>query len=577
MEEQRLIEKLSERGVEYIEEFVKKEMLKPSIREKIEKLRKRLQEQAKKIKEKKEKEYQKRRMEVKKRFEKEFEVIKKERKRIVASYKEEEKRHLSEIEKVILEDELLKFVVELPSEEKVKEGLLEKIKKFFLALLAFFKWLVSGFRKKKEKRRRESKLLISAPWGSLLPEEFDLKLKNVLFRNKDFRKSVEKEMKKMGVSPFLTKFDKKKYLKEVEKVVKKRIEDRVKEKEKEFEKEKAQMEREIKETLKKEEKRKEEMKRSLSEIEEDYKKEAERLEKALDEIPEKMLKKGVVEDLKKLGYLREDKEGLTITSQLIERFASILLSAELQAIPAGSNILFGRSEKREGVYEKGRMVSVDESSRMDMVDTIIQARLTHPWERHIRDEDVVVKRELAESWSHVVIALDTSYSMLENRRMEAAKRAVLALYKAVERENPKNIIDIIGFNTHVGVLDLLDVWEAEPKGFTNTSGALRTANHLFKDSKAETKHLYLITDGLPEAYTDEKGNDVVADPETSLPYAFKEAKKLEANLTLILLEPEDPLYVKAAEKIVKASPHGKMLITDPKKLARDILEDFILV
>ena len=582
--EQELIQELAEKGEQAIHELVKEEMKKPSLMEKIKSLRGHLERQSAKIRARTRREQERLQNELNKEFQDDFRFLEKGRRSTEETLESYKEQSLLELERTLRDDALIKLVVEAPKEQE-KPGfwqrLLQKILSFFLFLLGIFprfvSWLLAklGLGKEKKRVREDSIFLLSNAAVSKVFSDLGGQMDNAFSSSESFRRSIKEEMKQKGRSSLRSRIDKKRYREEARRLVEQRILNKVADQEKELEEKEQEFQREIDRVLQEEEKKKEELEENLSRLKEEYEKEQERLQREIEEYPEKALRKRVMDDFKKLGYLREGDGTITVTSALIERFAAILLSHELEALPATYHAGFGRSEKREGTYEKEKMLSVDEISRMDIVASLINSHISHPGDRHIHDDDIIVNREHSELSTHVVIAVDTSYSMLEGSRMMAAKKAVLALYKAIKAENPRNIIDLVGFNTHVELMDLVSVWEAEPKGFTNTAGALKTASLLFKESGADSKLVYLITDGLPEAYINERGVDVVDDPDTCLPYAVQEAKTLPGKLILILLEPKDELYVTAAKKIVKAGRDSKMLITDPQKLAREMLEDFI--
>jgi Mg-chelatase subunit ChlD len=220
---------------------------------------------------------------------------------------------------------------------------------------------------------------------------------------------------------------------------------------------------------------------------------------------------------------------------------------------------------------------VEEESRMDISESLVAARLHHPNVRHIEDSDIIVKRDVRGSGVHVIIMFDKSGSMDENLRLDAAKRAVMALYKAIKTHNHQNRVDIVAFDTRAEMVSLKDVWECQPKGFTNTGEALRLADILLKESKMDRMIVYLVTDGLPEAYR--KGNDYVAgDNEKAMEYALENAKLLKRykglRFILLLLEPKEEVYVEAAKKLAEEIG-GRIITTDPKKLATDLLVDYI--
>ena len=293
--------------------------------------------------------------------------------------------------------------------------------------------------------------------------------------------------------------------------------------------------------------------------------------------PEKKVLEKVEEDLGRSGLIRRDAAGnIQITARLIDRFAEIALAGELRNLPSKYGFALGRTPVQQGTFERDHLRTVDEVSRLDLVESLLSARLSHPQSRHLTEDDVRVNREIAGSTLHVVLIFDKSSSMAENRRIQAAKKAVLALYKAVKRRDRRNVVDLVGFDTEVRPMDLVSVWESKPAGFTNTGEALKVARDLVAKSSSDLKIIYLITDGFPEAYT-ESGRGVAGDNSRSLAYALEGAADLcrlrNVRLVHILLEPREKMFVDAAQLIVGAA-HGKLITTDPNRLAAEMLIDY---
>lgn len=160
--------------------------------------------------------------------------------------------------------------------------------------------------------------------------------------------------------------------------------------------------------------------------------------------------------------------------------------------------------------------------------------------------------------------------------MEAAKRAALALHHAVRAQNPRNKVDVLLMDTSVERATLRQVWETAPRGFTNTGAALRIARGVAERRGGRTL-VYLITDGLPEAYTKE-GEDVAGHPQKAMAFAKEQARLLRrerglAGFVMLLLEPKDKMYVKAAEELAKEAG-GRVVPVDPQELARTLLRQF---
>ncbi|EQD54121.1 hypothetical protein B1B_09829, partial [mine drainage metagenome] len=198
--------------------------------------------------------------------------------------------------------------------------------------------------------------------------------------------------------------------------------------------------------------------------------------------------------------------------------------------------------------------------------------------RHLNEETSYVYREIRAESLHAVLLLDTSGSMSEGGKLAAAKKAFLALYMAVRRRYPDATIDVATFDNEVRVRDLVSLWEAPPGAFTNTGEALRVARDLLAGSRASRKELYLITDGLPEAYTDPEGAIHSGNLKLAQASALEHARELRRVgplvSTLVLLKSSDPSYEKAARELAQGLG-GSVVITDPNRLAFELLIRFV--
>lgn len=328
-------------------------------------------------------------------------------------------------------------------------------------------------------------------------------------------------------------------------------------------------------------------------LEAERERDARAIEDALKSAPEREVKEAIVDELKAAGLLREATTGLAPTLQLMDRFAALVYDDESRASGGRSRDAAGDYAEGEGHYLRGPMRTSIEVSRMDILASRIRARSRHPHVKHMVDDDVVVHREERASTLHVVLVVDRSGSMEENGRMDAAKRAALALHHAVRQANPRNRVDILLMDTSVRAATLRDVWETAPRGFTNHGAALRLARELARRRKSQRLLVYMVTDGLPEAFTregaavhDENGalvsysprEDVAGHPDKAMAYAKQEARLLRreralAGFVMLLLEPKDERYVKAARELAKEAG-GRVQDVDPQALARTLLKQF---
>jgi len=590
-----LITRLIEEGPGYIDKFVEEQTKKDSaVARYIKSLRKRLERQAESIREQRKKGFMSKLKSLKKKREAQLKEVQKEAIKLTEEQQALQDRLNEILENALLADDFVKLVIDAPliiEEKKVGLGkkIMIKIINFFIwigrVIKRFFVWLKRklGFEKKIEEKEiaaRKPKLLFTFPSIEGSFRSIDSKFGNALLTSPNLREKLEKNMLKnkrfrRSRLSFRRRLRKTKYVEDARQAFYDRLERKMQKKADKIKVKREALTKEAKNLKIKEKEVKDGAKKDEEKLKAQRKREEDEIRKLLESKPKEKAKEKVTERLESAGFITRKGEKMQITSQLVDRFADLVFTAEIQNLPMAYHAIYGASEV-EGVYERGKLRMVDEISRMDIVESLLNARIHHPYDRHLYEDDIVTYRDLRGANNHVVLMFDKSGSMDENKRIQAAKKAVLALYKAVKERNPRNIVDLVAFDTKVKVMDLLGVWESEAKGFTNTGEAIKTARTLLSESSADRKLVYLITDGLPEAYT-EDGNVIAGDTEKSLSYAVKQAKELglisNTTLTLILLEPKEKIYVDAAQKIVDAS-NGKTVIVEPEELAAEMLIDF---
>jgi Mg-chelatase subunit ChlD len=591
-----LITKLVEEGPQYLDKFVKEQSKKDSaIAKYIKSFRQRLERQAAQIREKRKKVHMEKMRELEKKKAGKLQALEQETLKLTEEQKSLQ-RMLDEIlASELLGDELVRLVIDTPLDmegEKASLGkrILLKIINFFIfigsAIKRFFLWLARKLRLAKPQPKaaedyRKPKLLLSFPSIAGSFGDMDPKFANALFTSPDLRKEVESDMlknkrfRKQRLS-WRRRFSKTKYIEDARRSFYDKLEERVQKKTKKVMTKREAISKKAKDLKLKEKETKKKAIEDAKRLKAQREREEAQIREQLKRKPKEEVKSKVVERLENAGFITREGEELQITAQLVDRFADIVFTAEIQNLPTAYHAIYGASDV-EGIYERGKLRTVDELSRMDIVESMINARIRHPQDRHLYEEDVITHRDLRGANNHVVLMFDKSGSMDENRRIFAAKKSVLALYKAVKERNPRDVVDLVAFDTEVRVMDLLEVWESEPKGFTNTGEAVKTARTLLSESSADRKLVYLITDGLPEAYT-EDGVVYAGDTTKSLNYAINQARELSfvqgAYFTMILLEPKDKMYIDSAQKIVDAAS-GKAIVVEPQELAAEMLMDFV--
>lgn len=276
-------------------------------------------------------------------------------------------------------------------------------------------------------------------------------------------------------------------------------------------------------------------------------------------------------ELTERGFLADREGQLAVTYGLIERFAHLVLAEETRNLP-GDVRLSLKGSGSTGIYEKSRLRQPEEVAHLDIPSSLLAARLEGS--RHIDEATSYIYREVTSERVHVVMMFDKSGSMSESGKLPAAKKALLALYIAVRRRHPDATIDVVAFDNEVRVLDLLELWECAPGSFTNTAEALRTAHLLLRSSRATRKEVYLVTDGLPESYTDPSGRVRSGNLEAAMEAATARAVELRTvtplTFSMVLLRSDHPEYEVAAREITRLLG-GTLVITDPAHLGVELL------
>ncbi len=276
-------------------------------------------------------------------------------------------------------------------------------------------------------------------------------------------------------------------------------------------------------------------------------------------------------ELKERGFVTERGGELAVTYGLIERFARLVLEEETRQLSADVRLSLAGSAST-GIYEKARLRRSEEIAHLDLPGSLLAARLEGS--RHIDETTSYVFREVTAERVHVVLVFDKSGSMSEGGKLPAAKKALLALYVAIRKRHPEATIDVLAFDNEVQVLDLLELWECAPGAFTNTAEALHTAHLLLAASRASRKEVYLVTDGLPESYTDRDGRVRSGQLDVAMARAVERARELATvtplKFTMILLRSEHPEYEVAAREITRTAG-GSLVVTDPGRLGVELL------
>ncbi|MBN1390701.1 MAG: VWA domain-containing protein [Candidatus Thermoplasmatota archaeon] len=493
---------------------------------------------------------------------------------------------------------------EVPEEQDAVRGrfrrMLMAVKDLFIRLLSYILRLLrriwDRFRRKKrgeeEKgrevgRRKKGAIVLPFPGLSMDLERWQREMDEKLDRDEHLQNAVNKRLSDRygydaGLIELRRSIDPEWYKERARKVLQEEVQSTAERKMGELDRERSESLRTRSKQLEEERKVREELMKAEKRLEmEGYelRKKAEQMttEQMRTELLQTLAHMGYVQSSRRSDSLEEASLQWEITEALVDKFSEFIFS-ELMQRSTGLRDRRGKQVSDVGVYEKARMRTVSEEPRMDFLSTIVNARVNHPGDRSIEPFDVIVQREITTSELHCVILVDVSGSMEENKRLDAAKRSVLALSQAVKRENPRNKVDIISVSTRAKPVTLKEVMSLEPHGFTNHQEGFALARAILESSRSDRYMLFLITDGLPEAYIDITGKPVAGDLQKSMDMALAEVNALkripDLYFEMFLLEPEDERFVSAARRIAKAA-EGDMIVADPKELAYQVIDEFL--
>jgi len=572
-----IIRRLAEKGEKGIDEFISVHSTSnPAISSRLEQLRKEVSDQGKRWMRTVNQHHLKTREEEVENHQHKKRLLIIEKESIKKSQKKMESSLETRLESILSESELVEFIVDLPEDDfddTAPQSFLERILVFpyllwmlFVKFLRrFWEWILRRFgkRKKERKERHIGMLLGAGSAGMVLSNRLDR-----LHNSPKLRRKLQKKMFKKGMRHRMTPQALENMRRIAENKIANEIEDQ-KNKEERITKQVREIDDKINQS-------KDDLQKELNRIDNEQKMKKEQLEEKIKKKPKSNLKDEILEILERMNLIEKSPDGLDITNDLIGRFADLLMLDELDKSSIHESSLSGGFVEPQGIFEPDVLRMYDEIGRMDIVGSIVNARFNHPGDSYLEEDDVLILRENFQISDHCIFMFDKSGSMDENNRLLAAKKAILAMYKVKLSKNPDAHVDIIAFDSYASICDLLTVWNSESSGFTNMADAIRLARGLIENTNADRTMIYLISDGLPEAYHD--GDDVVAgDFEGAMNATKHELLLLRDNpsiqFTIVLLEMEDEQYLEAADELAKIVK-GKVYQTDPQNLAQDLLREF---
>ncbi|MBI3142894.1 MAG: VWA domain-containing protein [Bacteroidetes bacterium] len=294
-----------------------------------------------------------------------------------------------------------------------------------------------------------------------------------------------------------------------------------------------------------------------------------------------------IEDLKKKGYLRENRpggQGLVPTAKTEQGIRERALEQIFGKLKKGgrgnhSTTYTGAGDEwtaNQKPYEFG-----DSIDQVALTESIQNAQVNHGIDGFsLLDSDLIVREQEHKSQTSTVVMIDISHSMIlyGEDRITPAKKVAMGLAELIRRKYPKDTVNFIVFGN--------DAWEVQLKDLpylqvgpyhTNTVAGLELAMDLLRRKKNANKQIFMITDGKPTClkvgisyYKNSWGLDKrIIEKTTNL---AAQCRKLHIPITTFMVA-QDPWLVQFVRDFTKANG-GKAYFTGLGALGEFVFEDY---
>lgn len=320
------------------------------------------------------------------------------------------------------------------------------------------------------------------------------------------------------------------------------------------------------------------------------------LDKEYDIFNEEYTLQDFEEDLKKRGYIREEKDpedggsgkgkGKNIMTPKLEaalrEYALDQIFGKLKKSGIGNHrtTKTGTGDERDGEnrsYQYG-----DDLSTINMTESLKNAQINNGISGlHMTEDDLIVEETRHKAQMSTVLMIDISHSMIlyGEDRITPAKKVAMALVELIKRKYPKDSIDIIVFGNEAWPVKIKDLPYLKVGPYhTNTVAGLELAMDILRRKRNTNKQIFMITDGKPsciklpngELYMNSYGLDEMI--VTQCLNRAAQARKLKIPITTFMIA-QDP-YLRQFVKAFTAQNNGKAFLTGLSGLGQMIFEDY---
>jgi len=293
---------------------------------------------------------------------------------------------------------------------------------------------------------------------------------------------------------------------------------------------------------------------------------------------------GLQSELMQAGYLEDHGDGLRLSPRAIRRIGFKALSGIFSGL--GLDRLGGHQTVLKGAGEPDitatKRYRFGDPFNINVSRTLMNAALREagrvPMSISPRDFEAYAETRTTDCSN--VLMIDLSYTMSQDKKLQAAKKVGLALNSLIRARFPRDTLHIVGFATYARELTPEELpYLALNLGnpFTNMQDGFSLAEKLILRDRAKNRQILLITDGEPTAFC--KDGDLYVDyPPT--PEIFTETLKEVVRLTrkgivinTFMLD-KQPLLVEFVEHMTEANK-GRAFFSTPQQLGEYLLVDYI--
>lgn len=233
-----------------------------------------------------------------------------------------------------------------------------------------------------------------------------------------------------------------------------------------------------------------------------------RLDQEYDLTDESMGIGDFIEELRKLGYIENDEEGVArITHRTVRALRRRSLEevfSRLQRGPAGGHRTTRQGRGGEPLPETRHWQFGDDLGRLDAASTLHQAlRNSGPDDLSLTEDDLRVFETDHRTSTATALMIDCSHSMVlyGEDRITPARTTAMALAELILTRYPGDTLDLVAFGNdawQVGI-DQLPHLNYGP-WYTNTLAGLQRSRDLLRRRKNRNRQILMITDGKPSCH-----------------------------------------------------------------------------